>query len=97
LPCHTLSAHLHPALFHHSIPIGPASAATTGGFVQTALSNARGGPCLLTPVPQKRASDKALTLVARNTCWAQGLIGPKPRWRGARSHTTYSRPSSRYS
>jgi hypothetical protein len=45
LPCHTLSAHLHPALFHHAIPIAPASAATTGGFVQTALSNARGDPC----------------------------------------------------
>src|SRR6267143_2170221 len=34
-------AHLYTAPPIHSIPIGPASAATTGGFVQTALSKAR--------------------------------------------------------
>src|SRR4029077_19738293 len=34
-------AHLHTAPPIHSIPIGPASAATTRGFVQTALSQAR--------------------------------------------------------
>src|SRR5208337_4661476 len=44
LHCRTPSTHLHTALFHHSIPIGPAPAATTDGFVQTALSNARGDP-----------------------------------------------------
>src|SRR5208282_1508804 len=41
LPCRTPSTHLYTGLFHHSIPIGPAPAATTGGFVQTAVSKAR--------------------------------------------------------
>ena len=36
----------------HSIPIGPASAATTGGFVQTALSNARRAPRTISLVRQ---------------------------------------------
>src|SRR5215470_2759313 len=44
----TASATLDTVLFAHSIPIGPASAATTGGFLLTALSNARRTPCLPT-------------------------------------------------
>ena len=39
-----------PHLPLHSIPIGPASAATTGGPVQTALSNARRAPRLPSPL-----------------------------------------------
>jgi hypothetical protein len=37
----TAQRQLNTALSLHSICIGPASAATTGGLVQTALSNAR--------------------------------------------------------
>src|SRR5260370_13525778 len=45
--CRTVSATPHTAVSPHSISIGPASsAATTGGFLLTALSNARRAPCL---------------------------------------------------
>jgi len=38
---HTTSAHLYIASAFHSIPIGPASTATAGGFLQVAVSKAR--------------------------------------------------------
>ncbi len=44
--CRTVSATPHTAVSPPSISIGPASAATTGGFLLTALSNARRAPCL---------------------------------------------------
>jgi hypothetical protein len=42
-----------------------ASAATTGGFLQTALSNARRAARSRELSSGKRASDKALTLIRR--------------------------------
>jgi len=50
----------------HSISIGPASAATTGGFLLTALSNARRRTLPPCTFPRKRASDKALTSPTNN-------------------------------
>jgi hypothetical protein len=69
---------------HFRQPVTPGARLTSG-------KHGKSERCLIVPTSAFTA------LVARNTCWAQGLIGPKPRWRGARSHTTYSRPSSRYS
>src|SRR4030095_7499998 len=45
VPSRTAPAHLHTSSPLHCICIGPASAANTGGHVQTALSNARRASC----------------------------------------------------
>jgi hypothetical protein len=52
------SATLHTTVYRHSIPIEPASAATTGGFLQVAVSKARKQVPL--PPSPTRASDTAL-------------------------------------
>src|SRR5215471_1909454 len=49
----------------NSIPIRPASAATTSGFLLTTLSNARRAPCPTFTLSQKRASDKVLASYVR--------------------------------
>src|SRR5215470_18747407 len=54
------SATLHTTLYPHSIPIGPASAATTGGSLQVAVSKAP--KQLPLPASPTRASDTALRL-----------------------------------
>jgi hypothetical protein len=41
LPRFAAPTYLHKMPPFHSIPMGPASAATAGGSIQTALSNAR--------------------------------------------------------
>jgi Phage integrase family len=61
LPCRTPSTHLHAALFHHSIPMGPRVHRNHGrlpsnGFIERARSSLPA--CTRQP---KRASDKALT------------------------------------
>src|ERR1700686_3011205 len=57
-------AHLCTDPPRHSIPIGPASAATTVGFVQTPLSKPRRSIVPTHTFSSKRDSDKALTFVA---------------------------------
>src|SRR5215470_12926004 len=53
-------ATLHTTPYPHSIPIGPASAATTGGFLQVAVSKAR--KTAPSPASTTRASDTQLRL-----------------------------------
>jgi hypothetical protein len=62
----TVSATLRTAVSHHSISIGPASAATTSGFLVTDLSNARRAPWLRVLLREKRASDKSLASLGHN-------------------------------
>ena len=69
----TVPAHLYASPSLHSICIGPASAANAGGFLQVALPKA----CQSTLLPSfpsvKRASGKALRLLASSpACQAGG-------------------------
>jgi len=66
VPCSTVSARLNTAPSRNSIRIAPASTATTGGHVQTALPDARADPRLRLLPHRERASGKALAFVATN-------------------------------